>query len=448
MTFGSSADLLDSFDEDDVCAAGPGPSAIPTLSLTFLDAGAGVVTANPAIGSGVATFTRAGATATTHLSSGNISAVIAANTPRSYYDPDTLVYLGYCHEETRQNIILQSEAVDNAAWAAAGQSSISANTAVSPDGNVTADTFNETTTTGSHSFTQAVTKAASAIPYIASYYSKPVTRNWVDLVLDDANGNQAFAYFNTTQPAALGSTSTAGVGMAITTRYVKKATNGFTRLFAGLTSNVQTSIVMRMRNATADLTDQYTGGAGTQASRYFGTQLEQCQPGTNFGTTYIPTTAAAVTRNADRLQYVVAGNIPANDFTLLINWIPLVASMGVVYLWGSFIDANNSTVIFHDGANIVVRKRIAGVNTDAVKALAYNAYQKYTIVARFASTSGIDVFVYGAKGANNANTAACQLGVNFDIGGDGNGTTAGSACFAQVRSYSSALSDAVCSTLA
>lgn len=62
-----------------------------TDSATFRwlaqDAGSGAVDLTLLKGTGSATFTRAGATATTVLSTGLISSTIAANTARSYYDP-------------------------------------------------------------------------------------------------------------------------------------------------------------------------------------------------------------------------------------------------------------------------------------------------------------------------------------------------------------------------
>lgn len=65
-------------------AAGLGSAA---FYLPLNDAGSGAVNTTPARGSGSATFTRAGATATTVLSTGLISSAIAANTARSWYNP-------------------------------------------------------------------------------------------------------------------------------------------------------------------------------------------------------------------------------------------------------------------------------------------------------------------------------------------------------------------------
>lgn len=72
----------------------------------FADKGSGEVDLVLSRGTGSATFTRA-TTATTVNSAGTIISV-ASGTPRSYYDPTTLAYLGYLAEGSRQNLVLNS----------------------------------------------------------------------------------------------------------------------------------------------------------------------------------------------------------------------------------------------------------------------------------------------------------------------------------------------------
>ena len=60
-----------------------------------------------------------------------------------------------------------------------------------------------------------------------------------------------------------------------------------------------------------------------------------------------------------------------------------------MYLWGSYVDANNSTSILHDGTNIIFRKRISGTNYDSTKALTYTAGTTYTVKATASDSAGI-----------------------------------------------------------
>lgn len=144
-----------------------------------------------------------------------------------------------------------------------------------------------------------------------------------------------------------------------------------------------------------------------------------CQGG-SFASSPIPTTTVAVQRNADVLQYASSGNLKTNDMTLVMDWTPSQASMGTVFLFGTYVDADNYTGWLHDGTNIIGRRRIGGVNADATKALAYAAGTTYRLALRLSSTTGADVFVAGVKGTNDPTTTACQIGTNFQIGGDGN----------------------------
>ena len=140
-----------------------------------------------------------------------------------------------------------------------------------------------------------------------------------------------------------------------------------------------------------------------------------------------------VTRNADIDQYVSSGNLNATAMMVAMDWTPdSAASMGTVFLFGTYVDASNYTAILHDGTNVIARKRIAGVSTDATKALAYAANTKYRIVARFDGTNGIDVWVAGSKGTGDATTTASEIGTNFQIGADGNSAN---QAFGAIRNF-------------
>ena len=142
----------------------------------------------------------------------------------------------------------------------------------------------------------------------------------------------------------------------------------------------------------------------------------------SYATSAIPlTSAAAVTRNADVYNYPITNNLPTNNVQIQLEWTPLQESMGTVYLWGSYVDANNSTSILHDGTNIIFRKRISGTNYDSTKALTYTAGTTYTVKATASDSAGIMIAVGGVDGTGHANTTAMQLGPAFGVGTNGNG---------------------------
>ena len=167
----------------------------------------------------------------------------------------------------------------------------------------------------------------------------------------------------------------------------------------------------------------------------------QCEADKTFASSLIPTNGAAVTRAATSGSYATTSNITSANGVLYLEWTPPYTGMGTVALWGSYVDANNYTRIFHDGTNIVFRRRVSGVNYDATKALTYAAGTTYKIAARISDATGGDVFVAGVKGTNSSNTSALQLGANFSVGHDGNGANHSFAPIRNVKHYDTALTD-------
>lgn len=167
-------------------------------------------------------------------------------------------------------------------------------------------------------------------------------------------------------------------------------------------------------NAVGNCGVQFYCAAGCQFI-HGGTQQEDG----NIVTSYIPTITAAVTRNADVDTYQTAGNIGTTG-TVYLEFTPTHAPAGTIALWGSYTDANNSTQVIHDGTNIIMRKRIAGVNYDATKALTYVAGTTYKIAAR-AGTGGQHIAVDGVLGTANANATAAVVSTTMQPGADGNG---------------------------
>ena len=202
------------------------------------------------------TFTRNLATATRVNASGFIE-IANANIARFYYDPITLACKGLLIEELRQNICLQSVNLTNSPWNASAEVLLTPNSGISVDG--TNNAFLITSLSGSSRFSQAFTVTENTT-YTVSFYAKKV--NDGDVFLFESAGNTLTNY------SSLINTGT-------WTRVQKTVTTG-----AGVT----TLTVQFTRNMT------------------IGTSVLLCAPQLEagaFSTSYIPTTSAAVTRNAD-----------------------------------------------------------------------------------------------------------------------------------------------------
>ena len=213
--------------------------------------------------------------------------------PRFDYDPVTLAPRGLLIEEARTNSITYSDDWSNAAWSKGGLT-VSSNVTASPDGTANADKLAEDTSVGTHGVTSAlITKAAVATTYTYSIYVKAAERTAVQLRIADAaaSANRVICDANLATQ-----TVTTSVGGTFTnaSATITNAANGWFRVTLTGTTSTETGLFCIAFLANPAGTISYTGVTGSGAFIY-GAQLEAG----SFATSYIPTVASTVTRNAD-----------------------------------------------------------------------------------------------------------------------------------------------------
>jgi hypothetical protein len=260
---------------------------LPKLALDF----------TTAILDGRVTFARADATATRVNASGFIESV-SADTARFDFDPVNLLCQGLLIEESRTNQFLYSSDLRNTATAGAARpwnyvnASVNADIANSPDGTQNADKIEETSATGEHAIFHD-NYAASNVTLSVSIFAKADERNKINLVISDFATGGASCVFD----LSLGTAGAASSSTAEYTSPVGKIINygdGWYRCVLTVvkgSGNTNNYAVFNLNNGS---TINYAGTTG-HGLFAFGAQLEAGA----FATSYIPTTTAAVTRNAD-----------------------------------------------------------------------------------------------------------------------------------------------------
>jgi hypothetical protein len=212
----------------------------------------------------------------------------ASNIPRLDYTngscPSILV------EPQRTNLLLRSEEFDNASWVKI-DATISANATNSPSGTLTADKLIEGSLTGQHYATRNITNQNALFSF--SIFAKKSERNFLYLQAFATSPNNftyvPFAYFNLDN-GTVGNVSGA-------TATIQDFDNGWYRCTLNCTSifsQLSATVGMYIMTATANGVNSYLGN-GTSGIFIWGAQAEA---GSN-ATSYIPTVASAVTRNAD-----------------------------------------------------------------------------------------------------------------------------------------------------
>ena len=232
------------------------------------------------------TFSRG--TGATRVNASGFIETVGNTTPRFDYDPVTLAPRGLLIEEARTNLLTYSDAFDNTTgWPTATNITITANVTASPDGTTNADRFDDGTAASVQHrlFRGFVTFTAAAHTY--SVFVKAGTGAWFQLTVNDGT-TSFYANFNAT-------TGALGNRQASATSTITNVGNGWYRCTMTITPAAATgNVQIGMLDAdTAAVLPTFTGANRTLF--FYGAQLELG----SFATSYIPTVASTVTRNAD-----------------------------------------------------------------------------------------------------------------------------------------------------
>ena len=282
------------------------------FSYTFTAVGSGSTAIYPLIVDGLAggsffiwgaqvETTDFGATSYIATTSAAVSVGPVANVPRLDYLNSSCPRL--LLEPQRTNLIQYSEQLNNAWWTAAG-STITANTAVAPDGTTSMDRLTETTATSSHQvISSSVTIFGGGARAFSAFVKKGNVR-YIQLANVAFGDSSASAIFDLDTKTVTASRASSGAGPAFSfvSASVEDYGNGILRLILVNTCSFDapTYHIAHSNQATfsgATLVDGVISYAGN-ASSYtdiWGCGLESGA----YATSYIPTLGAAVTRGAD-----------------------------------------------------------------------------------------------------------------------------------------------------
>ena len=249
---------------------------------------------------GQLTFSRA-STATRVNASGLVETV-ASNVPRLDYLGSTCPKLQL--EPQRQNLALYSSAFNESSYWFANNATITANNAVSPDGTSNADMY---TATGSSNFLNGAAVSAGSNTITYSVFVKAGTQSVFRI-------REAY-YFGTATIFNL-STGTVTSGTGTITNYG----NGWYRC----------THTQAYGAGEVNLSCIYDTTASTGTFYIYGAQFEVGA----YATSYIPTTAAAVTRLADAASKTgISSLIGQTEGTLFMDFVAQQTSTAQSHIW-------------------------------------------------------------------------------------------------------------------
>ena len=254
--------------------------------------------------------------------------LVAGTLPKDYLRTETRLNIprldysnGSCPsllvEPQRTNLVLYSEQFDNAGWGKSGVT-ITANNTTSPDGTSNADLVTTTNAT-SHELLQS--KIVTGV-HTCSFYVK---KNNSQTFYINMYSNGWTAYFNLNN-----GTVSSVVGSGVTAN-VTNAGNGWYRCsitFTSVGSEIQLGFLDTVYTGVAGNPWTIPTSVGT-SGWVWGAQLEAGA----YATSYIPTTSAAVTRNADVISKTgISSLIGQTEGTLFFEGYFNDVQTGTVFL--------------------------------------------------------------------------------------------------------------------
>ena len=257
----------------------------------------------PTDGSGDFDFTRSGNA--TRVNSEGLIELVTINVPRLNYPLIDGVVSGcpsLLLEPSRSNLVQFSEQFDNAYWTKTN-ATITANNAVSPDGFTNADKLVEDSTSNTHLIRRDITTTAAS--YTFTVYAKAAERSYIFLYNTTAAYGKVFNL----------STGTVGTGTVGTvTASIQSAGNGWYRCSITGTATAAAN-AFRIYVLSTDTTSAGYTGDGTSGILIYGAQIELGA----YGTSYINTLGAAVTRGADDASKTGISSLIGSVGTLFVQ---------------------------------------------------------------------------------------------------------------------------------
>jgi len=355
------------------------------------------------------------ATTATRVNSAGLIESVAVNVPRIDYTngscPSLLV------EPQRTNLLTYSEEFDNAAWNP-NEITITANNTISPNGTQNADRALETAANAYHDILNLNAILSAGSTYTFSCFVKFAGREFIYLFI--SNGIAAAAVkFNIQTGVALGT----ALGTVVSSK-IENYGNGWYRCSVVYTSAILSgaTLAVSTTNTGALSLAPYTGDI-TKGIYIWGAQLEVG----SYATSYIPTVASTVTRNADVISKTgISSLIGQTEGTLYAeisaqasstnNWFQILDGtannwifIGLdVNTFRGFVRLGSSTV-FSDTSFVLtngVPAKIALAYKSGDIALYINGIQRAVSSATFTPSASIDRVIFGDL--NNAPNEASK----------------------------------------
>jgi hypothetical protein len=240
---------------------------------------------------------------------------------------------GILRERGSANGHVQSDALDDAAWTK-GSTVITANAIAGPSGAITMDKVVADATNSLHNINATVAKAAAALPYTPSVMARAGELKILTFRIDVSGANGVYCSFDLLLGTVSVPATATGVGWVAGTATIEQLLPGVYRCTCPTTTDAGATIrgVYCVQDVAGNpFTPTTFLGDGVGGLYMGGMQLENL----DHATSYIPTAAAAVTRDADLM----------NGPNIAAGWCNLVAGTWYCEVIPDYFDAGSARVV-------------------------------------------------------------------------------------------------------
>jgi len=378
--------------------------------------------------------TAVGPDGATYTVNGNVS--IKQNIPSKWVADGPY---GYLAEEARTNLALYSTPGDlGTTWTQVNAASV-VNYAVAPDGSKTAVRLldDSATGTGSVALNQAITVSSGATTFSYHVHSDQLSMVRLTTSGYDAGGNGT-TYFD------IDGGTVGTVSSNHTVHPPESLPDGWLRIAVtfstttDLAGNVIIAAAQADNNTACDLD-------GTSSILVWGAQIEAG----SFPTTYQPTAASSVARNADVLTYSATGNADSFPMTVSLDFVP-ANNVSTSYLI-SLNDGStsNRAEMLHTGAYYPWYYAASGgveqvnsQNTSRTPLIGVPETHTFAIAANDA-----EGYIEGVSQATDSSVTVPSGITDIDIGVDSAGANQPNGYIRNVKIFNKRLNDAQVSSL-
>lgn len=346
---------------------------------------------------------------------------------------------GYLSETAATNLAVWSADLTNASWTKAGTTATL--DGIAPLASEKWSKLTESATAGIHYAYQPRTVTQSAV-YTTTVRLKADGRRYAR-VSHVSSGSATAVYVDVDLiTGTIVNASAYGAGSVYTHSSIKALSGGgYEVTLTGSLLSTSTFNVITLRNSASNVqteAEQNYTGDGVSAIQVWGMQFEQ----STRGTTYIPTTAAAVARNADNLTYPIAGLYSDTQGTLYAEATPrfdIPASSTAGFGWNFIADFGTSVGRVSSFSNFVERND--GTNSIQSPAWVPLRGTTYKVGSRWGS-AGQRNWVNGTAGTNGAFDGSINGSGTFSVGRAAFGTNQMNGSIKNLKFWKRALSDA------